>query len=310
MIGTSFLTPCFCTQTAALRKVALGVAALLALSVGQTAMAAPVAPADPATELGMVAHRALYDVKLLSAKNGSQIINISGKMYFEWKPSCEGWLTNHRFNLAYDYADSPPMEIGSEFSTYESYDGKALDYSSRRSRDGEMYEELRGKASLATKGHGKAQFTIPEDLSFDLSDGVVFPTAHTIALMKKAREGQKFFKVITFDGSDDKGPVEINAFIGKHFKAGEQSVLKRSSNFSPVSASAVDKSLLGPGWQVRMAFFPTLDPQAFADYELTMAFHESGVISDMVIEYGDFSVSQRLVALEKVKTDSCQAQGE
>ena len=65
---------------------------------------------------------------LVSAKNGSQIINIHGQMFFEWKPSCEGWITNHRFTLAYDYADSPAMTISSDFSTFEGFDGKSSQF--------------------------------------------------------------------------------------------------------------------------------------------------------------------------------------
>ena len=55
-----------------------------------------------------------------------------------------------------------------------------------------------------------------------------------------------------------------------------------------------------------MAFFPTLGNDVTSDYELTMAFHENGIISDMIIEYGDFSVRQKLIALEKVSADTCK----
>lgn len=293
MIGRSHLTRFFC----------------LALLIGTTpAHAGPAANlADPAAALGLVAHRALYDVNLTSARTGSQIINIRGKMFFEWKPSCEGWITEHRFTLTYDYADSPPMTIGSDFSTFENFDGKGLDFSSRRKKDGEVYEELRGKARLDQKdSSGKAIFSMPSDLSFDLARNTVFPTMHTINLVRKARQGPGFMKTVIFDGSDDQGPVEVNSFIGKPFAKGAKSILRNSPAFKPVNAGAIDEKLLGPGWKVQMAFFPVLADQSTSDYELTMAFHENGVISDMMIEYGDFSVSQKLVALESVKSDSCK----
>lgn len=294
MTGRSSLTRFFCLLLTG-----------TALVSANAAMAAPLT--DPAADLGIVPHKALYDVSLISAKNGSQIINIRGKMFFEWKPSCEGWITDHRFTLSYDYADSPPMTISSDFSTFEGFDGKSLDFSSRRKKDGEIYEELRGKARLdKADGSGAALYSIPDGLSFDLSPSITFPTAHTIALIRKAREGAKFHKTTIFDGSDEEGPVEINSFIGKKFARGEKTLFKRDSNYQPASTKAIDETLLGGGWNVRMAFFPTLDPEASSDYELTMAFHENGIISDMIIEYGDFSVSQKLVALEKVTADSCK----
>lgn len=268
---------------------------------------APVATPAATADVALAPHKALYDVELIGSKTGSQIINIRGKMFFEWKPSCEGWITNHRFTLSYDYADSPSLTINSDFSTFENFDGKTLGFFSRRRKDGEVYEELRGKAMIDKAGvAGSARYTIPDGLTFDLPAGLMFPTAHTAALVKKAREGAKFFKVTTFDGSDEEGPVEINSFIGAKFAKGEAPKLKRDSSFKPVASSPIDQSLLGPGWKVRMAFFPTLTPDSQSDYELTMNFHENGVISDMIIEYGDFSVRQKLVALEKVNAESCK----
>lgn len=279
---------------------------LLGAAVPAHAISA-VAAADAGGEVALSPHKALYDVELVGSKTGSQIINIRGKMFFEWKPSCEGWITDHRFTLSYDYADSPPLTISSDFSTFETFDGKTLGFSSRRKKDGETYEELRGKASFEKTGSaGIARYSVPDGLTFDLPAGISFPTAHTTALVRKAREGAKFYKVTTFDGSDEEGPVEINSFIGNKFAKGEQSSLRRDSNIKPVSTSPIDTSLLGPGWKVRMAFFPLQATEASSDYELTMNFHENGVISDMIIEYGDFTVRQKLVALEKVKTDSCK----
>lgn len=265
---------------------------------------------NPAQSL--VPHKALYDVRLVSTKSGSQMVNISGKMFYEWKPSCEGWITNHRFSLNYEYADSPSINISSDFTTFESFDGKTLNFSSRRKRDGEVYEELRGRADLSEKGGaGVATYSIPENLIFDLNRNTLFPTGHTINLLEQARQGKKFYNVRIFDGSDDEGPVDINSFIGKKIGMVESKASKahaqKETPFKPVSTNSIDNNLINvPGWNVRMAFFPTNNPESLSDYELSMVFHENGIISDMVIEYGDFSVSQKLVALEKVKPESCK----
>lgn len=239
--------------------------------------------------------------------------NISGKMFYEWRPSCEGWITNHRFSLNYDYADSPSVNISSDFTTFETFDGKSLNFSSRRKRNGESYEELRGRAEMTAKGaEGKAIYSIPEGLAFDLTRNTVFPTGHTINLLEQARQGKKFYNIRIFDGSDDEGPVDINSFIGAKIegkKSGEASKLfpQRSNSFKPASTNSIDNSLIDvPGWNVRMAFFPTNTPESASDYELSMVFHENGIISDMTIDYADFTVRQKLVALEKVAPEKCK----
>jgi hypothetical protein len=56
---------------------------------------------------------------------------------------------------------------------------------------------------------------------------------------------------------------------------------------------------------MRLAFFPKNIQTETSDYELTMILHENGVISEMTIDYPDFTVSQTLAALEPLAADMC-----
>lgn len=256
----------------------------------------------------LIPHKALYEVKMVSGKSGSQMVNIAGKMFYEWKPTCEGWITNHRFSLNYEYADNPSLNVTSDFSTFENFDSQLLNFSSRRKRDGEVYEELRGRAAInsAENGAGKAVYSIPENLSFPLDPGTLFPTAHTMKLLQQAKSGKKFFTARIFDGSDSDGAVDITSFISDK-NLPPDSIAKKSESYKPVAGGTFDQSLIAvPSWKVRMAFFPIKNKEATSDYELSMVFHENGIIGDMVIEYADFSVSQKLVALERIAPPNCK----
>ena len=57
---------------------------------------------------------------------------------------------------------------------------------------------------------------------------------------------------------------------------------------------------------MRLAFFPLEKDTAAADYEMNLVFHDNGVISDMEIEYDDFTITQKLIAIEPLE-DSCNA---
>lgn len=241
---------------------------------------------------GFVPHKALYDISLEEIRNGAQIVNVSGQMYYEWAPDCDGWNTNHRFNLLYEYADSQPLKVASDFSTFESYDGKTINFSSQRKNNGTLFEEVRGIAEIDENGVGEAKYSIPKDLSYDLPKGALFPMFHSIEIAKSMKEGKRFFNTVIFDGSDEDGPVEVNAFIGKAL-----------NEIQPVSDKAgLDQELLNsPAKEVVLAFFPLKDNAPTADYEMTLNFHENSVISDMHIEYGTFTVRQKLIALEPVE---------
>ena len=224
-------------------------------------------------------------------------MDLRGQMMFEWQAGCAAYTTNHHFTLAYEYADSAPLKITSDFTTYEMRDGHEFDFISRRHRDGQLYEELRGTAKRAWNGALKISYTTPPDLSFDTKPGVLFPIAHTQELLRAIKEKKKIFHAVVFDGSDDEGPVEINAVISGPLA------------HAPVQASSdttIDAGLLqSPAWNVRMAFFPLSSDETQSDYEMDLVMHENGVISDMRVHYSDFSVTQKLAALEKTPAEEC-----
>lgn len=243
----------------------------------------------------IIAHKALYDVQLHSKNSGAQIVNIDGKMFYEWHRSCDAWESNHRFNLLYEYTDSPSMQITSDLSTYEPFDGRSLNFSSRRMRNGELFEEIRGHAQIKPGEAGEATYTMPEDKTYSLPAGTLFPMGHTKDVMQMMEKGENFHLATIFDGSDEDGPREVTAFIGK--KVRPDSAVLANPN--------VDETLLdNEAHQLRLAFFSLKDSQPSTEYEMDLVFHDNGIISSMIIEYKDFSVAQKLIALEKVE-DQC-----
>lgn len=250
---------------------------------------------DKTGRAALAGHKALYNIEMISKRSSSQVLNIHGQMYFALQPGCEAWTTEHRFNLYYEYTDSTPMQITSDFSTYEPLDGKSFDFTSRRRRDGELYQELRGTATRDDKGYSHVTYATPANLRFEMKPGGLFPMAHTVSMMNHIREGHKVFNAVVFDGSDEDGPIEINTVVGKPLLPA-----------ALVSGKAIDPVLItSPARRVRMAFFPLNKDDPTADYEMDVALHDNGVISDMKVDYGEFSVSQKLIALEKLDSPAC-----
>lgn len=300
-------SPSRCTMITAMNATvtkfkAFKVSALVAIAA-LSSMTSPAQALDQKVMDALVPHKALYEIKMVSKDSGSQIVNISGQMFYEWRPECEAWVTDHRFNLMYEYADSAPMKITSDFSTYETFDGKEFNFSSRRKRNGELYQELRGIGEFpvaeeaSSDTGGEAVYSMPDGLIFDLDQGVLFPMAHTVKVLEYAEAGKRFFHATIFDGSDEEGPVEINTFIGDRVNA-----MARLGEGN----TNLDTTLINtPARKVRMAFFPLAEPNADAEYEMDVVFHDNGIISDMLVEYRDFSVTQKLVALEKLPENDC-----
>jgi hypothetical protein len=254
------------------------------------------AASDPAMQAGMVPHKALYDIQLSSKKSGVMISNLSGKMMYEWHPSCDGWAADYQFDMLYEYIEMPAARITSDVSTFENYDGKSFNFSVQRKKDGYPLEEFRGATVL---GEGESlmsvQYSVPKGCAWALPEGTLFPTAHTLEILKKIKQGKKFYNAPLFDGSGEDGPVNINTFIGKEY------MYTLSEQTNNGQEGLIDPALVNTkAWDLRLAFFPLDSSDTTADYEMSVVFHENGVISKMEIEYADFSILQNLIAIEPV----------
>jgi len=251
---------------------------------------------DRARQAGFVPHKALYDIKLSSKSSSAKIANIKGRMFYEWQPSCDAWVSTNKFDMVYEYNEIPSMRITSDFSTYESFDGKSFNFTSQRKRDGIIFEEVRGNVDgNNADSPNDAVYNMPENLVFELPKGTFFPMAHTLDVLKEIKSGKKFFKATLFDGSDEEGPVDVNSFVIKAVSYVPPEKYKKD----------IDKDMVGAkAWKMRLAFFPLNKPESTADYEMSLIFHENGVVSDMEIDYSDFSVTQKLIAIKPLG-DAC-----
>jgi hypothetical protein len=263
-----------------------GIAATLLMVWAGAAAAVEIAP-----------HRALYSLSLGSSKSGSGVVGATGAMVYEWGETCDGWTVEQRFRLRLFYAESGGSDVSSTLVTWEAKDGLRYRFNERRLRNGELDEEIRGEAHLdgPDKG-GVADFVRPEAKTLALAPGVMFPTAHTLMLIDRARAGEAFVSRAVFDGSTVENASQITAVIGPELK--------------PDAAALKDKVgqnelLQRPSWRVRLAFFPPDSKSEQPDYELGMRLLDNGVSQDMSLDYADYVIKAKLDEIEALPRPSC-----
>lgn len=278
--------------------IVIGLLAAPATAIAAAGITPPAASVK--SEDALVGHKALYDFRLTSVQSGAGISDIRGKMFYEQADNCEAWTTDHRFNVQYQYPERRPVENTSHYVAFESKDARQFYYSSEREENGFTIEQLRGAVKPNADGTAKADFSRPDDLSFDLPKGYLLPTQHTTEVIKHARAGDKFFTATMFDGTDADGPVEINAFIGKKLNADE--IKKIAADNPKIDASIVN----GDAWRVRMAVFPLKEDKGMSpSYEMDLILHSNGIVSWSLVDYHAFKVEQKLLALEKLPAKTC-----
>jgi len=248
----------------------------------------------PAWAFDVTPHRAIYDMALQSSRGGGDIADVSGTMQFEWTDSCDGWTVDQRSVMTFLYNSGDQVDLGWNLVSWESKDGLRYRFYVRKFQNGEMYEELRGDARLDGPGKGgAADYTLPEPKRVHLPVGTLFPTSHSLALLEHADSGKPFFWAHVFDGSDEEGLFGVSGVI--------------SDRREPEGVADARSPLLiaGPSWHVALAFFPATGQGAEPEHEQRLRMHGNGVVEDLVLDYGDFTVAATLKKLEKLPPADC-----
>ena len=73
----------------------------------------------------MAGHRAAYRLTLDHVRDNSDIARAEGVMLYEVVDACDGWATRQRFQLSLTDRDGQDVETTSDYSTYETKDGRA-----------------------------------------------------------------------------------------------------------------------------------------------------------------------------------------
>jgi hypothetical protein len=283
------------------------------------------APSGAQSGVQIAAHRALYTMTLAHSKTDSGVTGAQGEMGYQWGETCDGWTVEQRYKLTINYAESQDVNIDSNFVTWESKDGLRYRFNQKETRNGTVDEEIRGSAQLDGPGKGGTiTFEKPQPQTMKLPPGALFPSAHTILLIQKAKAGDDFIARQVFDGATVEGAVLVSAVIGKKIEpnadqkanadakaaadvkhATDPKPDQTANNGAAPDPSLNDPVLLRPGWRVRLAFFPSDPNSETPDYELGMTLLDNGISRDMTIDYGDYTISAKLAKIEPLGKPHC-----
>jgi EipB-like len=268
--------------------------AVAAVCGGLLAGTSGAAFADAASNI--LPHRAGYELSLRSVRSGSGIIDVTGLLSYDWTDTCDGWIVEQRYVLQVVRGDGPVVEISASYANWESKDGLRYRFNVKRGHGSEEDSdpsEVQGEASLKGKGKaGTVRFDKPEKQEIALPAGTLFPTEHTLVLIQKAKAGEKFDRHPVFDGAELEGPSMMTAFL----------LPKRDA---PPGGKPSMLTAAQPVWPVTIAVFSEGDKSETPSFEMTIYLQENGVVPEMIMDYGDFSVVGHMKIFEKLPKAEC-----
>ncbi len=247
--------------------------------------------------LKLESHRATYEFDLTHLHKTSKLADVYGEMTFEWVDDCDGWSNIQNYSMTYFYTEGKSASIESDMMTWEAKDQSLYRFLVNRKMNGKLSEVIKGSAHTDSKGYTHFKYETPESIVFEKATDVLFPSKHSFELIERTREGNKAFMSSFFDGGDTDGPIKLNSiFLGR----------KKAPTFD---RAEVDGSLIKEeGFRFRFSFFPFLDQKEMMqpNYEMDILIHENGIISDMAMDYDEFSLKATLTSLELLDKTQCQ----
>jgi hypothetical protein len=246
--------------------------------------------AAPALAVPMLqAHRAVYDLSLDKASDRSGITGITGRMVYEFNGSpCDGYTVNFRFVTQIATNDTTRLS-DQQTTTYEDAKGKTFSFVTKSFIDQQLDKEVKGTAIKKDNGV-EVDLEKPQKNVVQLA-ATQFPTQHLVELIGKAEKGERFYETSLFDGSEDADKVmTTTVVVGKKTEAD-----KSDPELPALAKLAKDKY-----WPVDIAYFDLSDKNSGEEvpaYRISFKLHENGLTRDLVMDYGDFSMTGKLVNL-------------
>ena len=266
------------------RCLLAGAAAVVVLAVVSQANAAKFLP-----------HRAIYALTLAKEQaDFGAVVDARGKLQFEWEDVCDGWSVRQRTQIIVTHKDDSEVAFGWSLNSWESKDGLSYRFFIRRLlADGDS-RETRGSATLdGDGGAGEATFTAPEERQVELPRGTIFPTQHSLEVIKAVESGEVPLWRVVFDGSGDEGLYGINVALAR--------------SLPPDLKASIDTPLVRglPSWRVGVAYFGMESDAAEPEFEQEMRLFANGVVDNLLLDYGDFTLDAALADLEELPAPDC-----
>ena len=233
-------------------------------------------------------HRAVYDLVLDQALNHSRITGLSGRMVYEFNGSaCEGYTIKFRFVTQIATNENTRL-TDQQTTTFEDSEGKTFSFVTKSFVDQKFDREVKGTATREANGL-KVALEKPKVRSVDLAK-TQFPTQHLVALIDKAERGETFYETSLFDGSEDGDKVmTTTVVVGK----------KREVRGTDPERLALARFAKDKYWPVDIAYFDKSkgSGEEVPEYRVNFKLHENGLTRDLLMDYGDFSMTGKLVNL-------------
>jgi len=256
----------------------------------------------PAQDVQLIPHRAVYSLALAETGAGSNISDIRGQLVYEFQGSiCQGYTLNTRLITEVFDREGKPSTSDIRSESWEDASGEHFRFSTFQFANGKLSDSTKGSARRAPANPGTVFVHLekPQKTSLALTGKILFPTRHSLNLLRAALAGQTRLQADIYDGSEKGTKVyETSSVIGAPLE------LSANSQLPAIKNSAILDNV--PSWPVVVSYYER-GPQkdGLPSYEISFRMYGNGVSRKLKLDYGTFSLDGELSSIEFPETKPC-----
>ena len=250
-----------------------------------------------ADTMPFAAHRAVYDLSLLSSTGRKAPEAVTGRIIMEFSgTACEGYVSNFRLVTDVQQPEADAHVIDVRSTAFEDADAKIFSFKSETRVDQITTDSVDGKASHLSDGAMQIDLQKPFAAKLDRDKGILFPTEHMRHILDAAREGKKLLEAQAFDGSE----------------TGEKIFNTLTVIGGAISGPADDKpaqidALKGMRrWPVTISYFDAVKNETQAQYIASFDLYENGISRALKLDYGDYALKGDMSELTYIGDGACK----
>jgi hypothetical protein len=247
-------------------------------------------------------HLAIYDLALKRSEDRLGLSRVNGRLAIEVSGSeCKNWTVSFRMVSQFQNEDETVRLLDTRSLTEETGDGNSLDVEQQHYVDGTLDSD--SKVTVRRQPNGSVEGTAlkPNEGTFSLVPGTVFPVSHLQKLIETAERGAKRDKSIVFDGTEGSKAYTAITFVGGLREQG-----RHRTGLKTGAGAELDKV---KAWPTTISYYDLTKGEnndGTPSFEILVEMFENGVSGDMVIDYGDYALNARLSELQLKPFGACR----
>ncbi len=247
-------------------------------------------------------HRAVYEMSLDTTRPAKGVSGVQGRMVFEFAGSgCDGYTMNMRLVTRVEAKTGQASMNDLRSSTWEQGAGRQYRFNSSQYQGEKLEDSTSGDAERVDKDNDVVvHIRVPKAKFIKVDGPVLFPTQHSLKILRAAISGKRILQARVYDGSSSGDKVyATTAFIGKKLQPGDRNPAKKIANDETLEKLE--------SWIVSISYFDTEEEISETPvYQLNFRLYKNGVSRELLIDYGDFAIKGVLSSLEFMSAPECK----